>query len=205
MNNIPEMIIQGLLIVLVILVIANFAVGFFNQVSPPCMDANEYFQGARRMPDGAAAGLGSIPTHTWQDYVGARRVATGIPGVIGLQSYNQKNGYIGDTRDSMENYINPVVNALDDEDPSDCADKHVSQEATDAIDNILQPGKKGKAKTESQTSVSDKANSLSEFEISMEGIMSKNIDKSNLKGRHMPLAYNTARDGYTSRPGDKAL
>lgn len=194
------MIIQGLLIVLVVLIVANFAVGFFNQVSPPCMDASEYFQGAKQLPDGAVAGLGSIPTHTWQDYVGAMRVDTGIPGVIGLQSYNQKNnqknGYIGDTSDSMESYINPVVSAFNNDDPSDCAE-HISTEATDAIDNILQPGKKGRA----QSLACDKPGSLSEFEVNMECVTSKNSET--LKGRHMSLAHNTARDGYTSRPGDK--
>ncbi len=201
------MIVQGLLILLVILVIANFALGMFNAVSPPCSSASEYFQGAKRMPDGAAAGLGSIPTHTWQDYVGAKRVATGIPGVIGLTSYNnQKNGYIGNTQDSLEGYVNPVVHDMAETDASDCQDRHqreVSEEATNAIDAVLQPGKKGKAKTESETDVSAKAGSLTEFEVSMEGIMSKNIDKSSLRGKHMSLAHQTARDGYTSRPGDK--
>lgn len=194
------MIVQGLLIILVILIIANFAIGFFNQLSPPCMDANEYFRGARMLPDGATVGLGSIPTHTWNDYIGAKRVDMGIPGVIGLTSYNQKNGYIGDTRDSMESYINPVISALNDEDPSDCADKQVSQEAGDAIDNILQPGKKGK---ESKEEIKYDNKSLADFEINMEGLTSKNVDKSALKGKHMSLAHNIARDGYTSRPGDK--
>ncbi len=198
------MIVQALLIVLVILIIANFAVGIFNKVSPPCMNAEEYFQGAKRMPDGAAAGLGSIPTHTWNDYVGAARFSTGVPGTVGLTSYaNQKNGYIGDTRDSTEGYVNPVVHAMAEDDPSDCKDHNVGEAASNAIDAVLQPGKKGKAKTESQTNITDKSGSLSEFEVSMEGIMSKNTDKSQLKGRHMSVAHQTARDGYTSRPGDR--
>lgn len=200
------MIVQGLIIVLIVLVVANFAVGIFNTVSPPCNDANEYFQGASRMPDGATAGLGSIPTHAGHDYVGAARFATGVPGTIGLTSYaNQKNGYIGDTRDVSEGYINPIINELGSDDPSDCKDHQVGEAASNAIDAILQPGKKGKAKTESTTNISDKSGSLSEFEVSMEGIMSKNIDKSTLRGKHMSLAHQTARDGYTSRPGDKSI
>ncbi len=198
------MIVQALVIVLVVLIIANFAVGVFNRVSPPCINAEEYFQGAKRMPDGAVAGLGSIPTHTWSDYVGAARFSTGVPGTIGLTSYSaQKNGYIGDTKDSMEGYINPTINSMAEDDPSDCKDNTISDEASNAIDNVLQLGKKNKSKTDSQTAVADKSGSLSEFEVNMEGIMSKNSDKSGLKGRHMSVAHQTARDGYTSRPGDK--
>jgi hypothetical protein len=159
------------------------------------MDANEYFQGARLIPDGAVAELGSIPTHTWQDYIGAKRVATDIPGIIGLTSNNQKNGYIGDFQDSIDNYTNPVINAFDEERISNYNNLQVSKEADDAINNILQP----EVKKDNIITITDKKGSLSEFDVSMEGIMSKNIDRSNLKGRHMYLAHNTARDGYTSK------
>ena len=199
------MLIQGLIILLVILIIANFALGIFNNVSPPCMNADEYFRGVKQLPDDAVAGFGSIPTHTWRDYVGAARVPGATPGTIGLTSYaNQKNGYIGNTQNTLETYINPVVREMAEDDPSDCKDHTISEEASNAIDAVLQPGKKGKAKTESKTSVSTLNNSLNEFEISMEGIKSKNADKSTLKGHHMSLTHQTIRYGYTSRPGDKA-
>ena len=192
------MIIKGLIIILVILIIANFAIGIFNRMAPPCMDADEYFQGAYRLPDDAAAGLGSIPTHTWQDYTGAKLVATGQPGVIGLTSHNQKNGYIGNTYDRTEGYINPVIKSLEDDDPSDCKDQEISQKAKDAIDDILQPGKR---KTCNPTHKVAKAESLTEYDASA---LTKTVDKSMLKN-HRSMSHNTARDGYTSRPGDKCL
>lgn len=197
------MVIQALLTVLVILVIANFAIGIYNQVDPPCMNANEYFQGATKLPDGAVSGLGSIPTHTDRDYVGAARVATGIPGTIGFKSHNQKNGYIGDTTDKTDNYVNPVISAMKENDASDCRDNQVSEEASNAIDALLRPGKLSKANTESITSISEKKSSLSEFEVSMEGIATKQTDKTSLKGRNMSVIHQTARDGYTSRPSDR--
>jgi len=195
------MIVQALIIILVILVIANFSVGFFNKVSPPCMDAAEYFDGGRRLPDGAVAGLGSIPTHTSFDYIGARRVPTGIPGTIGLTSWN-KNGYIGNIDSSVEGYINPIVKEIAEDDASDCRDhleKDVSQKASDAIDNIFQPNKKAKA----EASKAPKGPSLTEHEVSFDAIESRKSSREGLTGRHMSLAHNTARDGYTSRPGDK--
>ncbi len=208
------MIIQGLLIVLAVLIIANFGVGVLNRISPPCTDAIEYFQGAARMPDGVSAGLGSIPTHTWRDFVGARRVQTGDPNVIGLTSYNQKNGYIGKfSNETFDNCTNSSLVSIMGDDSSDCSDrlddesgKEISKEATDAIDDILNPNKKNARDAVRHPLINNqmKAASLEDFEIDTDAVVERNTRTTSLKGRHMSLAHNTARDGYTSRPMDKA-
>jgi len=69
---------------LVILVIANVGLSAYNSMYPPCETSKDYFDSARTLPDGAIAGLGSIPSGTDLHYVGAATVATGQSGVIGL-------------------------------------------------------------------------------------------------------------------------
>lgn len=86
------MITQAVLILLVILVVANIGIGVFNQFYPPCFDADEYFKGARKLPDGAIAELGSIPSGNDVKYVGVRTVETDDPTVIGLKSWNSIYG-----------------------------------------------------------------------------------------------------------------
>lgn len=187
------MILQGLIIVLVILIVANFAVGFFNKVSPPCLDADEYFQGATKLPDGAIAGLGSIPTNTSFDYVGAARVP-GPNGSIALTSYN---GYIGKVEDHTEKMCNPSLAELDKEDASDCAER-VSKEAMQSINTILNPGNKP-----DKVVAVDKRLAVSEFDVGMSEFNSRLTHKKSERPQAMALAHRTARDGYTSRPGDK--
>lgn len=182
------MLTYAIVILLLILIFANFAVGLFNAASPPCHSSEEFFNGARLMPDGIVGGLESIPTHSSADFVGPARVATGQPGVIGLTSHphqQQMNGYIGSSSSADENYINPA--ALADEDPSDCK---VSESAECAINAILQPNTKP---------IVTFAKPVLDLEVT-----AKLKDKPVLKNSHMSLAHSTARDGYSSRPSDKA-
>lgn len=191
------MIIQGLIIVIVILILANFAVGVFNRVSPPCMDANEYFAAGKKMPGGLSASLGTIPS--------------GMP-VAKQSKYSTSstpNGYIGSptTNSPMsEGYVNPVVAMVDEDDDSDCAERvrnetKVSGAAVDAMDKIIPGMKKKSAPVKSEP----KASAESEIDDStLSGLRARaggNVKDS--KGRHMAMAFRTARDGYTSRPCDK--
>jgi len=82
------MIIYAVTIVLITIIIANLGSYIYNNVYPPCDSVTEYFNSVRNLPDGATAGLGSIPSGTDMDYVGARRVETDDPNTIGLKSWN---------------------------------------------------------------------------------------------------------------------
>lgn len=88
------MIVFAIATVLVVLVLANIGLKVFNHTYPPC-ESYEYFEAATMLPDGAALSLSSIPTSINLNYVGAKTVATDMPGVIGLTSRNppidQKN------------------------------------------------------------------------------------------------------------------
>lgn len=190
------MIVIALIILLVILIISNFAVGIFNKMVPPCSADNEYFQNAKRLPDDAVIGLGSIPSHAGFDYVGAATVATGTPGVIGLTSYPslQKNGYMDlSTNGTIEGYLNNM--SVTEEDPSDC---DISCKASNAIDNILQTGKKYNSNSDGVMISSTKAGSLNEFEVSMKDILSKNNNQKKNRKNHASLAHSSERDGYCS-------
>lgn len=80
----------AILILLVILILANFGLHIFNTIVPPCEQVEEYFKSARMLPDGASASLGSIPTGSENHYIGARLVD--IPGTDtpGLASRNEQ-------------------------------------------------------------------------------------------------------------------
>jgi hypothetical protein len=187
------MILQGLVILLVILIVSNVIVGVYNRISPPCQDAEEFFRGAKMLPDGASASLGSIPTSSDHYYMGAKTVPTGIPGVIGITSHNT---YLGSSK--QENYINPVVNEMS-ENESDCTDKckneKISDEAKEAINNIFPIKKSHDNKLVSETN-----GSINEFDNANEGISAKPSNKlKHTNGNHMALAHRTLRDGYSDR------
>jgi hypothetical protein len=139
------MIVQATVILLVILIVANIGVGVYNQFYPPCFDADEYFKGARRLPDGAIAELGSIQSGTDRHYVGARIVETDDPTVIGIKSWNS---VYGETERHM-GMEHPIF-AEDDDEYGSTTVREVSkakprQRVADTIDpvtgNII-PGKK---------------------------------------------------------------
>jgi hypothetical protein len=54
------MIVQAVVILLIILVVANIGLGFFNNAYPPCFDDTDYYSRVSSMPDSALAGLSSI-------------------------------------------------------------------------------------------------------------------------------------------------
>jgi len=186
------MIVEALVIILVILIISNFAVGIFNKMVPPCNDS-DYFQGSRNLPDDALVGLGSIPSHVGFDYVGAATVATGKPGVIGLTSYPslQKN--------SIEGYINHMN--INEEDPSDCeskSDDTVSTKAVAAIHDILQTNKKHCSGANKIVDTNSKSGSINRFDVTMEGIAARNPHKKSQPRDHRLLSHSSERDGYES-------
>jgi hypothetical protein len=82
------MIFQAVIIILTILIISNIFIAIYNKINPPCLSSKDYFNNARKLPDGAALNLGSIPTSVQTDYIGVQTVETRIPGVIGIKSRN---------------------------------------------------------------------------------------------------------------------
>lgn len=139
------MIVQATVILLVILIVANIGVGAYNQFYPPCFDADEYFKGARILPDGAIAELGSIQSGTDKHYIGARTVETDDPTVIGLKSWNSVYGE-AERQIGMEH---PIFEEEDDEFGSttvrEVSKPKPKQRIADSIDPItgnIIPGKK---------------------------------------------------------------
>jgi hypothetical protein len=179
------MIIQGLIIVLVVLVIANVALGVYNTVSPPCGTAEEFFRGAKLLPDGASASLGSIPTSADRYFLGAKAVATGIPGVIGLTSHNYVKGTDVEGND-REGYINPVVFQMA-EDESDCGSRMKADEVSDEARKAIKAMFPGSSVNESD---------LPAFSAA-EGMFAKSKPVKQASGKNMSLAHKSARDGYS--------
>ena len=188
------MIVEALVIILVILIVSNFAVGVFNKMVPACAD-KEYFQNVNKLPDDAVVGLGSIPSHVGFDYVGAATVETRIPGVIGLTSRaNKKNGYTDNNTNSSGNIEGYVTHMnIAEEDPSDC---EISTKASNTIDAILQTNKK--QNNESDKAISTKNGTINHFEMRMEGIAARNSHSKSKPRNHRVLAHGTERDGYDS-------
>ncbi len=191
------MIVQGLIIILVVLVIANVALGVYNTVSPPCGTAEEFFKGAKLLPDGASASLGSIPTSADRYFLGAKTVATGIPGVIGLTSHNYVKGSDAEGND-REGYINPVVFQMA-EDESDCGSRVKADEVSDEARKAIKAMFPGSSVNESDLpakNVTDNGKSLYEFSAA-EGMFAKSKPVKSASGKNMRLAHKTARDGYS--------
>jgi len=192
----------------VILIVANIVLGLFNQVSPPCLNAEEYFSKGKKLPDGALSSLGSIPTHNQFTYVGAKRVAA--QGAIGLTSWandmaGEKNGYIGFSK--KEELTNPYIVGLDQDDPSDAAefaDQKISEKASSAIDSMFKLKTEQKIDKSNQLAVlaNKKSNTVGEYENGPDDMEYRNKTKQELLGRGMTLAHSTARDGYSDRRGD---
>jgi len=97
------MIVLAVSILLLILILANIGLKIFNDLYPPCSN-KEYFDSARNLPDGEAASLGSIPSGNKNTYVGAEMVDTGMPGVIGLKSFNDTVNTEPEPSDSFDIY-----------------------------------------------------------------------------------------------------
>jgi len=190
------MIALAIVILLVVLILSNIGLGFYNRISPPCEDADDFFRNARLLPDGASSALGSIPTSTDRYYIGARTIETGIPGVIGLTSHN--TSYIGNV-DSKENYINPVVHAMN-EDRPDCAtrnENNISAEAQRAINNVfsIKP-----VDTENKKHTVDTQGVINEYDLTTEGILARpSYMLKSVTGLQRNVSHKTLRDGYSDR------
>lgn len=105
------MVLQAVVILLIILIVANVGVGFYNRFYPPCFDAKEYFSKTRQLPDGAVASLGSIPSGNDVKYIGARLVSTGKNNVIGLTSWN--NIYSENTDADLPDENHPIFDEVE--------------------------------------------------------------------------------------------
>jgi hypothetical protein len=196
------MIVQSLLIVLVILVLANFALGYINQVDPPCMNADSYFAAGRKIPSGVSSALGSIKLNTVERYP---------EHIVDPNVKLAPNGYIGKAASSvsggneLEGYVNPIVQMANDD--SDCGDRTkreaaVSREAADEIDKLFstpkqEPGESAGIRASEDAEVDDRT--LASITTRTGGNAKDN------KGRHRSMVFKTVRDGYTSRPGDRDL
>lgn len=199
------MIVAALVILLVVLVIANFGLGIFNRMSPPCNDAYEYFNAGRMLPDGVTAGLGSIQSGTDMNYVGAARFDTGVPGTIGLKSYNAT--YVDPNKSYAEGYINTSLKEVMDDEEHDAKQaqkqskkagkSEISTAAYDAISAMFRASSQSNTLDAKDKQVTDTGKSLSEFEVTMEGIAAKtHKPNQNVTAAHRNLVHQTLRDGY---------
>lgn len=190
------MLVLGLTIFLVILIVANMGVGFYNKLSPPCLDTEEYFNRSRVLPDGVSSSLSSIPSGTDNYYIGARTVPTGNPNIIGLTSYLSVHG-----NESTEGYMNPTVRHIID-DESDCRDRQRSESGTSKnTDKELDGFFQFKNEESERKTAENTKSAIVNLDMTMEGIQSRTGSGS--KGRHIPTsttaAFKSARDGYTSK------
>jgi len=208
------MIVTAVVVLLVILIISNLVLGVYNMLYPPCSDINDYFTGAKRLPDGSVASLGSIPSGTDKNYVGAARVSTGKPGVIGLTSYNKS--YIDPNSNSIESMKNPMF--ADDElheDEHDEDDEELDDVECDESSCTLKPSKVNYKAYDPEDAISamfptssqkqggtkkattEVAGYYAQFDMEMEGIGAPIYSK-NTK-RHKPISgfsKSLERDGY---------
>lgn len=189
------MILQGIVILLVLLVVANVLLTIFNKAYPPCQNVDEYFAAARKVPDGLPSSLGSIPSGTDKHYVGAKTVAVGIPGVVGLKSREEDYmtpGYLGDLGNMSDgNNYNEIGEASNDK-PADKADKS----AYDAISAMFPASSQAQAGTKKRMNGYNGSN-LAMFETEMEGVRAK-ANPRNLMAHSTPsdLSRHMVRDGY---------
>lgn len=187
------MIVEGVIILLTILIVSNIALGFYNQLYPPCMDAKEYFNNARKLPDGVSASLGSIPSGVEMNYVGAARMYTGIPGVIGLTSYNGL-------------YKQPKSEELeDDTDDVECIGNTCSIKPS-KINKTTYEAVSAMFPTTSQKTgdvkkvVTEVAGHRAQFDLTMEGVKAPiHIKAKGTIRNPSQYTYDTEREGYCDR------
>lgn len=177
------MITYAVVILLIVLITANVANYAYNKLYPPCDSLTEYFKSARLLPDGSIAGLGSIPSGTDVNYVGAQTVAVDEPGVIGLKSRNS-------------NLVNP--NQPYKHDPLVSAVNEMF---------LLKPeqseGHDG-GQTKKDTTMYNNTN-VAMFEMEMEGLKANNNHQNPNKITTKPSGhiYERQREGYCDRDTDK--
>jgi hypothetical protein len=188
------MIVESIVIVLTILILANVALGFYNRLYPPCMDAKEYFSNAKKLPDGVSLSLGSIPSGVEMHYVGAQRVYTGIPGVIGLTSYN----------DGL--YKRPVSEELEDDlDDLECIGDTCTAKPS-KINSTTYDALSAMFPTSSQKTgdvkkvITEVAGHKAVFDATMEGVKAPvHIKSGGVIRNPSQYTYDTERDGYSER------
>lgn len=201
------MILQSVLILLVLLVIANIVLGILNKVSPPCNNAEEFFQNAKKIPSGVSSTLDTIPTESSGLFTKLfNKADKQLDNAIdSATSYIKQN--------TVENYINPVVHAMA-EDESDCMDRErkfqrlngirhyndvnlISDDAKNVIDDLFPTTAIEETVVRSNT---DKRGSILDFNITTEDMQNNTGRKSKdiVSGAHLEAAHSTERDGYKS-------
>ncbi len=226
------MIVLAILILLTLLIVSNVVLGIYNMLYPPCADDNDYFRGSKKLPDGVSSSLGSIPSGTDRHYVGAARVTTGIPGVVGLTSYN--DSYINPNGSYKESMKNPVFtdDELDTEKDKNCDDdKNCDEDIYEDSDNIscdgdicyIKPSKitrnaynkeedsdaisamfptSSQKQDKTKKSTSEVAGYHAQFDMEMEGIRA-NISKKNNKRYAAPSAFSKTLEREGFQDDDK--
>jgi hypothetical protein len=195
------MIVQSIVILLIILIISNIVLGFYNRLHPPCFNAEEYFNGARKMPDGVSSDLGSIPSGTDRNYVGAARVSTGIPGTIGLRSWNKS--YVNPNDSSSEDLVNPVIKDAEEQDRMVCEDNYctikpstVSKDAYDAISAAF-PVSSQSDGGDTKKKMTKIKGYTGEFEDNFEGIRASNYStQKKINRQSSGFKHMAETDGY---------
>lgn len=156
---------------IVILVIANLVLVLYNYLYPPCETTYDYFKSARTLPDNLSSSLGSIPSGTDLNYIGAATVPTDDPNVIGLTS---RLNTISD------NNKNKILNAVFESEND--VNNHVDSR-TKTIDN------------------SYKDQNIAIFEREMEGLKTgiNNIERDKVFAKPSGFVNQIQLDGYSDR------
>ena len=175
----------AIIIILIILVCSNIFLAIYNNFSPPCTSAKEYFKNATKLPDGVSSSLGSIASGTDKHYIGVRRVESGKPGVTGITSWNTT---YADPRNQNKEYFSKYNL---DEDLDEITEVNgnsyvvkpsgITKEASDAISAMFPAASQ---KREDTTKVvKENMGYYGQFDFEMEGIKAPIMKKACRVGR----------------------
>jgi hypothetical protein len=191
----------AIIIILVILLCSNVFLAIYNKLSPPCLDAKEYFANATKLPDGVSSSLGSIASGTDKYYVGFRRVESGKPDVTGITSWNTV--YADPKKQKKEYFSSYNINDDLDEITEINANQYtvkpsgITKEASDAISAMFPASSQKKEDTTKV--VKENMGYYGQFDFEMEGIKAPIMKKACRVGRlASDNCHITEIEGYSS-------
>jgi hypothetical protein len=184
------MLVKGIIIVLVILLVANVGLSAFKKCSP----VDEYFSSAKRLPDGRLAALGSIPSGTDINYVGAKLTDDSFE-----DSFNDNNkgnfsaeGERGNEGEvTNDNYR--LTGRNEDYTEPDSTNHDFTKELSAMFPVVSQ-----KLTTTAKNNKSFKGSREAEFESSMEGVSSRPRGQHAAGVNNSTVLLSSQRDGYNN-------
>ena len=194
---------RAIVIILLLLILANITISVVNRMTAKCNPAKDYFQAAKKLPDGQLASLGSVQSGINTNYIGFKTVETGQPGVIGITSRNLPNEKSVDY-DSFTNKI-PSYIVTSDEDLEMLKDHTISTQYDKSIVESIKkmyPGSNHQVEERKREvkKYGDNPNGakLAMFEVEMEGISAENGTKRQGNvSRPSEMGMLSERDGYS--------